>query len=161
MPRSAGAGMPAPAPAGAGSNGLPPEQSGKLAMVRQAKLDVDRAEGVLFDKEGKLRKDVVLMSKAPGGGLGQDARLANTYIRNAVSAKYRMETGAAGNQAEVDDIMSRFMPSVLDNDKTAKDKINRLREFMDMSLETMKGQGLVSKGAPSTSAAEDPLGIRK
>jgi len=123
---------------------MTPEQSGKRAMTQQAILDVDRAEKVMFDKDGELRMDVVVKSKAPFGGIGEEARLANTYIRNAVSAKYRLETGAAGNQAEVEDIMSRFMPSPLDNTKTAKDKFSRLKEFMNMSLSDMKGAGLVS-----------------
>ena len=125
---------------------LTPEQAGKGAMTRQAILDVERAEKVMFDKNGKLRMSVVLKSKAPFGGFGEDARLANSYIRNAVSAKYRLETGAAGNQAEVDDIMARFMPSPLDNTTTAKDKMSRLKEFMNMSLRDMKAAGIVKAG---------------
>jgi hypothetical protein len=139
---------------------MTPEQSGKKAMVEQAILDVDRADKLIFDKDGNLRTEVIAGALAPMGGVGEESRLFNSYVRNAVSAKYRLETGAAGNQGEINDIQSRFKPNLLDNAKTAKDKMMRLREFMNMSLADMKVKGLVKDDKKDADTSKTPK-IRK
>lgn len=147
--------------AGGPATVLSPEQSGKKAMTEQAVQDIDKAEALLFDKKGELRRDVVAGGMAPMGGVGEDARLLNSYVRNAISAKYRLETGAAGNQGEIDDIQSRFKPNLLDTKKTAQDKMTRLREFMTMSLSDMKVKGLVKSDAQTPPPSDQTPRVRK
>ena len=123
---------------------LTPEASGRLTMVRQASNDIDTVRGILFDKNGQLNRSTLAAMQVPGGGLGEQARTAVSALENAASAKYRLETGAAGNQGEEASIRRRFVPTVMDSPQSAKFKLDRLQEFMNMSIEQMRESGMIS-----------------
>lgn len=143
------------------NGGQTPENSGKIAMLRQAENDIKHAESLLFDKDGNLNRMLAAAVNVPGtAGMpgNTNARTVYSAIENAVAAKLRLETGQAANAGEVTNIANRFKPTPFDTTESAKDKLKRLREFMSSALGGIKGipehQG---KSAPD----EDPLGIRK
>lgn len=138
------------------TGGLKPasaEAAGRIAMATQSIQDVDRAMGMMFDKDGNLNRKLLASARFPGGGfpLDGDAKRLNSYILNAVSGKYRIETGAAGNKDEVEKMAQRFMPGPLDTAASARDKMMRLREFMQETLGSMQrpvpGQPAASQSA--------------
>lgn len=137
------------------TGGLKPasaEAAGRIAMATQSIQDVDRAMGMMFDKDGNLNRKLLASARFPGGGfpLDGDAKRLNSYILNAVSGKYRIETGAAGNKDEVEKMAQRFMPGPLDTAASARDKMMRLREFMQETL------GSMQRPVPEKPASDKP-----
>lgn len=122
--------------------GQTPENAGKIAMAQQAIKDLDSAESLLFGSNGRLNNNVVWGMNVPGfAGMpgNTPARDAYSAIQNAVAAKLRLETGAAANQSEVENIARRFMPTPADTPQSARSKLSRLREFFSTSLSQTKG----------------------
>lgn len=116
-----------------------PLDPGRVSMALQAHKDINDARNMIFDANGELNRTVIASMDVPGTkGVGTDARKAYSSIENAVSAKYRMETGAAGNQGEVESIAARFRPNLMDTKESAKYKMDRLQEFMGMTLDQLK-----------------------
>jgi len=122
------------------SKGLPAESAGKAAALEQALGDLGDLRDLLFDRDEKGNitnfKDLVALgSLAPGGGVGETSRLVSSRINNALEAKLRIETGATATEPELKRLFGRFAPKpLLDNEKTALDKIARLEEFMRSAI---------------------------
>lgn len=137
-----------------------PEGAGKVALMTQARQDIEEAKKILFNDKGELRRITAAGMNIPyTAGVGEESRKAYTRVRNAVAAKLRIETGAAAPVSEVDEIARRFMPSAaMDTSVSAKDKLDRLQEFMDMSLKELERSGFAKPGssgsARTPSAAE-------
>jgi hypothetical protein len=128
--------------------------AGRLAMLDQANQDVTDVKGLLFNRDGKLNKEIVAKMSVPlTAGIGGDARIAYSAIYNAVGAKLRAETGATANPGEVKDIANRFMPSLMDDDKSAAYKIDRLQEFLNSSRKIIDPNGLYGTGKPTSPRA--------
>lgn len=142
-----------------------PEGAGKVALLTQARQDVEEAKKILFTEKGDLRRITAAGMNVPyTAGVGEEARKAYTRVRNAVAAKLRIETGAAAPVSEVDEIARRFMPSAaMDTSVSARDKLDRLQEFMDMSLRELERSGYAKPGTagsargPSAADAEAEL----
>lgn len=124
------------------NQGQSPENAGKIAMAQQAVKDLGAAESLLFGPNGRLKNNVVWGMNVPGvAGMPGNTQARNAYsaIQNAVAAKLRLETGAAANQSEVENIARRFMPTPADTPDSARNKLNRLRDFFNTSLSQTKG----------------------
>lgn len=129
------------ASAQAGAKAMPPEQAGKMSMLNQAQMNVGTLRAMLFPN-GTLDRGLIAQSLV--GLPGTPGRDVNVLIEDAVSAKYRLETGAAGNQEEVRSIAQRFKPSIMDSPQTVALKLSMLESFMQSSL-----------------ALTDPTGVRR
>lgn len=131
--------------------GMTAETAGKVAMLRQGSSDVDTVEQLLFPN-GKFDRMLAAAASVPftaGMPGNTNARKIYSAVHNAVQAKLRAETGAAAPDAEVANIVKRFMPGPLDTDESARDKVTRLRAFMQMNLEEIKGtQERKDRGKP-------------
>lgn len=119
--------------------GLPGETAGKLAMATSAVRDLEQATNLLFPNGTDKPLDAAALteSKIPViGGLNPKAERFRSYLKNAIAAKLRVETGAAATQSEVNDIYDRFAPKMVDikNPAVALEKLNRL---MANHLETI------------------------
>jgi hypothetical protein len=144
-----------------GGAGMSAESAGKVAMADQAIMDIRGTREIIFDKDGKLNKDIVAAMNVPGtAGLpfNENARGAYSRMYNAVEAKLRIETGAAATEREIKSILNRFLPSISDSDKVAKDKIDRLEEFMNTTIDQTKGvkKELLKSRTGATSAGGTP-----
>ena len=143
------------------SGGLSGEAAGKVAMADQAVTDIRGVRNILFDKDGKLDRSLVAAMNVPfsAGVPGHaNARSAYSKIQNAVSAKLRIETGAAATESEVRGILDRFLPKVSDPESVVKERLDRLEEFMNTTIDQTKG--VRPEHLRSRAKKEDPLGIR-
>jgi hypothetical protein len=116
-----------------------PLDPGRISMALQAHKDITDARNLIFDQNGELNRSVLAGMDVPGtSGVGTDARKAYSAIENAVAAKLRGETGAATNPGEIANTAARFRPTLMDTKESAKYKMDRLQEFMGMTLDQLK-----------------------
>jgi len=141
------------------------ETAGKLKMLDQGMSDAQRAKEMIFDEKGELKTGLLAKANVPfTSGIGGDARILYSAIKNAVASKYRGETGAAGNQAEVEDMTKRFMPSVLDTKESAADKLDRLEEFLGSAYDIVdpaKVYPRIAKPMKPRGPVKTPVGSTK
>lgn len=117
-----------------------PEQAGRTAMVAQAVEAVRKVKEGLIGPDGEVNRtriaamttDIPFLTKGIPGTTGSQLR---SVFEDAAAAKLRLETGAQANEQELQNIVDRFMPSVLDKDATIIDKLNRMEAFFTQSLE--------------------------
>lgn len=107
------------------------ESGSKAAMMQQGMRDLKSAQPLLFP-DGQFDRTAAASTwlNLPG----TDGRLAYSYYFNALNAKLRAESGAAVPEEEVKRGLRTFMPSPLDNDRTAQEKHRRLHQFMATAL---------------------------
>lgn len=119
------------------------ETAGKLKMLDQAGADVKDIRSIIFDPQGKLKKDVLFGTSVPfTAGVGGDSRKVYSAIENAVAAKLRAETGAAANVDEVKKTSQRFAPTILDTPESAKYKLDRLEEYVNSTYSIVDPTGV-------------------
>ena len=156
--------------AGPKSPDLGVDGAGRVALLQQGKQDIQEAKGILFNEKGEMRRATVAAMNVPfTAGVGTDARKAYSRILNSIGGKLRAETGAAAPDSEVKNIAERFMPTQYDTSESAKDKMDRLEEFMTMPLRELERSGYLAPGtadakrskAPSISDLEAELAKRK
>ena len=122
--------------------GLAGESAGKIAMADQAVLDLRDARSLLFDDKGELNRGTVAAMNVPftAGVPGNTAaRSAYSKLHNAVAAKLRIETGAAATESEVKGILDRFLPKISDPASVAAERLDRLENFMNTTIDLTKG----------------------
>lgn len=137
--------------------GLPIETGGKLAMVKQAKQDIQDVRGLLFPQgtPESFSRGRAFLSNIPGSrghvwsGLIPQAmpfsemgQKIYSRLQNAVAAKLRVETGAQANPSEVENILQRFGVTSASNPKAAWDALQRLENFMDETISITDPRGL-------------------
>ena len=117
-----------------------PETAGKTAMITAA---IDAAKAVkagLIEADdsinrvrlGLMTTDIPFLGKGIPATTGRALR---AKFEDGAAAKLRLETGAAAPAHELQNIVDRFLPSVLDDDATIKDKLARMEAFFAQSLE--------------------------
>lgn len=144
-----------------GESGLAGETAGKIAMADQAVMDLRDARKLLFEDDGKggfgdLKRWTVAAMNIPftaGMPGNADARNAYSKMRNAIAAKYRIETGAAGNKSEEEGLINRFLPRVSDPTDVVRERLDRLEEFMNTTIDETKGVRLGSLKSRQSSIA--------
>ena len=146
------------------AGGLSGESAGKIAMADQAVLDLQDAKSILFDENGEIKRDIVAAMNIPftaGMPGNTNARNAYSKIHNSVAAKLRIETGAAATESEVRGILDRFLPKVLDPTSVAKDRLDRLEEFMNTTIDQTKGVRMdqLRSRKPKPTATPSPSGV--
>ena len=150
--------------------GLSIETGGKLAMVKQAKLDIQEVRDMLFpDKTPKsFKRGLAFASNLPASRfpvLGavipqalpfhEKGQKIYSRLQNAVAAKLRVETGAQANPSEVENILARFGVTSFSDPKAAMDALNRLENFMDETINITDPRGLYSKDPVVNRAVRD------
>ena len=139
------------------TKGFPAETAGKASMLEQAERDLMGIEELLFPGEGKkerFSRGLATMSNLPMSRLPilgrlipdqipfhTSAKKIGSRMQNALEAKLRIETGAAATQDEFNRLMERFGISGADTYESAKDKFNRLLDFMRNAAIKVDPQG--------------------
>lgn len=105
------------------------EEAGKFAMIDNAVKSIDQVSEAITKADGSIDKAKVFASyfNIPF----TEGRNIRSLTEDAISAKLRAETGAAANKDEVEGIARRFDVSPFDTQEVQKDKLRRLRRFMD------------------------------
>jgi len=125
------------------------EAAGRAGMV-QSSLESFNQLKDLLTPGGELRSDwkkVVGIGNLPGPltALSPDARKYDTYVRNALTAKLRLETGANMPVTELADLQARFRPSAFDPPDLVKNKLNSIESFLHGSIEMLDPNKRYSK----------------
>ena len=125
--------------------GMGAEAGGKAVMLNQAIGDIEMAEKLLFPAGGGFNRQIAF---GAGANLPEwmvkNAQVAQSSIENAIAAKLRLETGAQANAEEIKHISKRFFPSaVRDDEKSARYKISRLKQFMREGKFAMDPKGRI------------------
>ncbi|MFA6067513.1 MAG: hypothetical protein WC810_02930 [Janthinobacterium sp.] len=157
------------------AKGLSIETGGKLAMVKQAKIDIKEARQMLFpDGTPKsFKRGRAFASNLPGGRapiigavipqampFNEMGQKIYSRLQNAVAAKLRVETGAAATPQEVENILARFGVTSASNPTAAFDALKRLEDFMDETISITDPSGRFTKNINSFDENDDPLGLR-
>jgi hypothetical protein len=117
---------------------LTAESAGKVALIKQGEMDVNRFKGLITNSDGSFNRKKLAAMDVPFGVAG--SRQEKSTLFNAVNARLRLESGAAVPEAEVRRAMSTFAPSALDSDPTINSKLERMNEFFGLAKEEI-GQG--------------------
>lgn len=125
---------------------LTPENAAKISLVTVGLKQLDEIEDILKDDQGNFNdSDIAAMNaKIPftkkGGSIPfTEGRRARSLFLNAINAQLRAESGAAVPEEEVQRGFERFVPNILDSDKTKQEKLNSLRQLLKNTLEASKG----------------------
>ena len=123
-------------------------QAAAIANAQSALKDIGLAQQAFFefDQTGnpvKLNRDTAFAANVPliGGMPGTEGRDARQQVRRAIETILRARSGAAVPPAEVDNYMDLYAPSALDSDQGAIQKMPRLNEFFNTSLNLMQAPG--------------------
>ena len=139
------------------------ETAGKVVMVTQAIADIDAAEKLLFPKPGQFNRKLAFGAQASlPEWMVKDAQTVQSALQNAIAAKLRVETGAQANDQEIKNIANRFFPSgVKDSEGSARNKLTRLKRFMQDGKFIMDPQGRIVIVEGSTAKAKPDLSLGK
>jgi hypothetical protein len=119
------------------------DAAGKGLMISQALSDLEVVEKLLFPKPGVFNRTLALGARGniPEWAV-KDSQIVMSNMQNAVNAKLRIETGAQANPSETENIMARFFPSgIKDNEASARNKVRRLKDFMERGKFVLDPQG--------------------
>ena len=139
--------------------------------------DIKIASDLIFP-DGVFNKKLVIASNfMPGGGIGPegsltgDARTAYQAMKRSIELLLRARSGAAVPPAEVENYMSLYYPSSLDNESQARNKLNVLAQyFSDTNRLLSQGKlndgeydankhGIPVTGSVSNAASEAPAAV--
>ena len=115
------------------------DQAGRSALVTQGARGAQRVREAIVNTDGSINRDTVfsMSSDIPllGKGVpGTKGRGVRSVLEDSLASKLRLETGAQANETELQNIVDRFMPSLLDDDSTIRDKMERLNQFFTDAL---------------------------
>ena len=111
--------------------GMAAESGGKAVMVAQALQDIEAAEKMFFPPGRGFNRSLAISAQMGlPEWLVEGAQTAVSMTMNAAAAKLRIETGATARPEEQKDVIARFIPSWKDNEKSARGKMVRFKEFM-------------------------------
>jgi hypothetical protein len=116
--------------------------------------NIDQVSKALTKPDGSLDR-----AKVAAAALNipfTEGRNINSMMEDAISAKLRAETGAAANASEVESIKRRFDVSTLDRDDVVKDKLARLRRFLDETRVIRDPSGKIREVAGQGAKGPDP-----
>lgn len=144
-----------------------PDVAGKIATTEAALKSYDEYKKLIIDpKTGKVNQKNILAMSVPGGGFPKsEGRRAYNLFIEGLDAKIRAMTGAAITKEEVPFYERMFMPSPMDDDKTAMSKVRRYEEFLKSYLRELKpseklktGEYTVQAGGKTMVVTPDKVG---
>lgn len=130
---------------------IPAESSAKKAAIDQGIALIPGIRDLLFDG-GDFKESVVIDS--PFVSINPAKRELTPKILSAVEAVLRAESGAAVPEEEVRRAAQRYMPSALDPDEVAKQKIDLLEDRLRRAQEAFE----VGRPGSRTSDTMDAAG---
>ena len=115
---------------------IPAEASAKKAAIDQGISLIPDIRALLFDENGDFRESAVV--DTPFVSTNPAKRELTPKILSAVEAVLRAESGAAVPEEEVRRAAQRYMPSPLDPDDVAKQKIDLLEDRLRRAQEVFE-----------------------
>lgn len=131
-----------------------PEQGGRIQALKQAQTIIPQLMTSFISPDGNVERSTVMSawSNAPG----TDGRKVRAQLEDALDAVIRARTGAAVTKEELEGTLRQFLPHPLDNDKTIKDKLMRLDQFVNGAIDATtlppRLRGMISEGGAAGGA---------
>ena len=122
-----------------GKKAMSAETAGKFQMAKTGVTALNAVRSGLFTKS-KAGKEVLNKKTFRDFTLRTPWSVGRTLRQNmddALETKLRIESGAAVPDQEVVRMNKRLLPSVFDNEAGIKNKLNRLKSFLDGTVETL------------------------
>lgn len=131
-----------------GEKPVPTEKARMLALSGAGKKKAQKARTLLFNEDGTVDRGVINALKAPfdiasTGILGSKASAAYSAVREAITSKLRLESGAVISQAEIDEAMRQYLPGTMDTPEVAQGKLQGLIEVLE-EYEELGRRGVAS-----------------
>lgn len=120
---------------GSPSNQIGADQSGRVASVAHGLELLPEITDIIFPNGIDGKADRLVLANASIGTPGTKGRMLKQQMNDAIDAVIRARTGAAAPETEMKRLLDQFMPSALDNDNTARDKLKRLEQFLTGTIE--------------------------
>jgi hypothetical protein len=116
------------------SEGKPatPSDAGRTVLLEMGKKNVESLKSMIIKPDGSINR--TLLMQMFGNVPGTKGREANAMADQALDAPIRFSTGAAINKEEMAFYRKMFIPSPLDSDATIKDKLTRLEDYMNTTI---------------------------
>lgn len=140
--------------------GMAAESGGKAVMVAQALQDIESAEKMFFPKQGGFNRSLAISAQMGlPEWMAEGSQTAVSMMMNAAAAKLRIETGATARPEEQKDVIARFVPSWKDNEKSARGKMARFKEFMRAGKFVLDPKGRIVVVEPPKEAKKPGLSL--
>lgn len=120
------------------------EASAKIALANQGLKHTEAVSSAFINPDGSVNRQLVMLANAPMGGIGEGRQVRATFL-DALDARARAATGAAMPDSEVANYTRMYFPSPLDDDKTIKDKLKRLKGFLKDYMNALDPSGIQRK----------------
>lgn len=120
------------------------EIASKIALAKNALNYVDELESMFVNPNGSINRSTILSGNTPMGGIGE-GRTARAIFLDALDARARAATGATMPESEIKNYGRMYWPNPLDSDALVKNKMQRLRSFMQDYLKIMDPTGRIKK----------------
>jgi hypothetical protein len=119
---------------GAGKpDNVTPEQGGRISGLLQAQDIAKQLRGKFLNEDGSVNRTTVLTSF--GNVPMSEGRTARQDFEMALDAVIRARSGSGLNNSEMPAVREQLMPTPLDDDAGVKNKLNRLEQFVNGSLD--------------------------
>lgn len=172
-PGSAGGSMQGATPSDGQSGGItriegsskPPssEQARMVAVTDSALAASQKVRGLIFDKDGKLRRDLLALKALPWQGLSSEAKQLSTYYYALADADIRLRTGTAAPASEIEAHARAMMPDVTDSEQSALTKIEAVESIaaaVNRQFKPPKADQPASNARPSADDLAEKWGIK-
>lgn len=132
---------------------LDPTAASRKSMLQNAQVNLDSANKIMLNPDGTVN-DVAAFTGRNNIPWTKGAQ-ANNALQNAVAAQLRAETGAGAPASEIEEMSTRFMPSVWDNEAEQKQKLKNIQRLIDNTYTNMLPK-LDQKKTPKTAVNQAP-----
>jgi hypothetical protein len=116
--------------------GMPIDQATKRQLAQSGINDLQTAKGLIFTKDGKI--DTTNLVNADIGTPFTQGRNLESLIFTSIDSVLRAASGATINMNEWPRYKKMYVPSSLDDSKTAREKVVRLETFLSGLLEKIE-----------------------
>jgi hypothetical protein len=132
---------------------LSAEAQKQLTLANTAKKTLDAAIGVIAPEDSV---DRILLGTMNGNVPFTAGRQVLGQLKEVIQNAVYLKSGAAAGQEEMNGYYQTYLPSTGDNDATVKDKLARLRSFLDQAASAARSRNGITDGAEPATAAPPP-----
>lgn len=112
-----------------------PEQAGRITGLRGARQIAANLRNQIVGEDGAVKISKKDLFNLTFGTFWTKGRNMKRQFQDAIDTVIRARTGAAATEQEMKGLALQFQPDIGDDDSTIVNKMDRLQQFLDGSLE--------------------------